>query len=169
MANGAYGAAVVVDDEEDVCRLCFAAAIPISRDNQHPNQTDEDGYIRLEEIAWNDLSKKGFSLVRRHLYSVAKGEAEAQRRDAKRREKGQDARYQLAGTLIARAGGIAAITNDQGHQVFRVLATPTEQEEAHAEVRFVQDIARHEWLRFRQDLRLVLGTVRDKSDLDSEE
>lgn len=167
MAVGAGEAAALVDDEEDVCRLCFAAQVPISRDNQHPNQIDDEGFIRLEEIGWDDLASRGFSLVRRHLYSVSRGEAEAARRDEKRRAKGQEARYQLAGALIVRAANIKAIADDNGAQVFNVFATPTAEEEAHAEIKFAQVIPRNQFLRFRQALRVELGTLQEKTALDS--
>ena len=166
MANGADGAVALVDEDEDVCRLCFSAAIPISRDQQHPNQIDDENMIRLEELGWEDFSSRGFSLVRRSLYSVVKGEAESQRRNKARAEKGQDARYQLAGTLVAKTQSINAIADEGGAQVFRVLQTPLPHEDAHAEIRIAEQFRKPDFLKFRKQLRLVLGTLRDKSILD---
>jgi hypothetical protein len=169
VANGAQGALAFVDDAEEVCRLCFAAAIPITRDDKHPNHIDSDDMIRLEELGWQDFSGRGFSLARRKKYSLAEGEAEATRRDQKRASKGQEARYILAGVLIARADAIHAISDDAGSQVFHVLETPTEAMPAHAEIRISHQFKKVDFLRFRQELRVVLGRLRPKSMLDNQE
>lgn len=169
VANGTQAAFAFVDDTEDVCRLCFAATIPISRDNKHPNQIDSEDMIRLEELGWHDFSSRGFSLARRKMYSLVEGEEEAARRDQVRRSKGLDARFRLAGVLIARADAIHAIADDSGSQVFHVLETPTTAMQAHAEIRISDQFKKVDFLRFRQQLRVVLGRVRPKEMLDLDE
>lgn len=167
--EGAAGgtAEVLVDAEEDVCRLCFSAEIPISRDSKHPNQVDpESGRIRLEEISWIDLREKGFSLQRRSLYSLKDGLAEAARRDAKKKAKAIEAGYQLAGVLIARVALINVIEDECGRQIFRVLKTPTEAQPAHAEIRIADHCEKHDLLKFRVALSDALGTLQDPRALD---
>lgn len=163
MGSGAQGAVTLVNPDEELCRLCFSAAIPISRDRLHPNQIDpETLLIRLEELGWEDFGKRGFSVMERSKYSLQRAEAVAQDRDAARKAKGQDARYQLVGALITNAAAINAITNDAGVQVFKVLSTSTAQEPAHAEIRVDSQFNQSQFMKFRMVLRDTLGKLRHK-------
>lgn len=168
MGDAAESRAIALaDPQEDVCRLCFSASIPISRDQKHPNQVDADtGWIRLEEIGWDDMKSRGFSLQRRRLYSLAEGMAEAARREAAKSAKGDEVTYRLAGVLIARVEGINAIADSDGHQVFRVLETPTEAQPGHSEIRIADHLTKKDLLKYRVELRSVLGTMQDPSELD---
>jgi hypothetical protein len=158
---------LLVDAEEDVCRLCFSAKIPISIDNRHPNQIDVNtGYILLEELSWQDFKKRGFSLQRRRLYSHAEALALAAKRNAAKAEKGQDAAYQLAGVLIAKVASINAISDDDGSQIFRVLATPNENEPGHSEIRIADHLTKMHLLKYRVSLQSALGKMQDAALLD---
>ena len=170
MGGSAEGPAeVLVEPGEDVCRLCFSADIPISRDSKHPNQIDsETGLLRLEEISWQDVKHDGFSLQRKKLYSHAEAVKEAEKRDRKKsQKKGADVHYRLAGALIARVENINAIADDEGRPVFCVLATPikeqpghVEAQPGHAEIRVLSHIEqKHQFLKFRQRLRDALGRM----------
>jgi hypothetical protein len=168
--EGAADAAAValVDPAEDVCRLCFSAEIPISRDRKHPNQVDpEDGYIRLEEIGWEDLKVRGFSVQRKALYSLAKALALAEARDAIRTAKGLDARYKFAGTLIARVQAVIDIVDGGGSSVFFVREMPLEDDPGHAEIRIAAHMTRQDFLKYRPALRLVLGRLHEPAVLDA--
>lgn len=178
MGGNAEGlAGVFVEPEEDVCRLCFSADIPISRDSQHPNQVDPvTGLLRLEEISWKDVKHDGFSLQRKNLYSHAEALREAERRDSKKsQQRGVDVHYRLAGTLIARVENINSIADDEGRQVFCVLATPikeqpghVEGQPAHAEIRVLGHIVqKHQFLKFRQRLRDALGRMLAPESIDA--
>lgn len=161
-------AATRVDAREEVCRLCFSASIPISRDQKHPNQVDADtGMIRLEEIGWDDMKFRGFSLQRRHLYSLNSGLEEAARREAAKRLKDGDVSYELAGVLIAKVQLINAIEDSAGNQVFRVLATPSESQPGHSEIRIADHLTRKDLLKYRVKLRDALGKLREPSELDA--
>jgi hypothetical protein len=159
---------VLVDAEEDVCRLCFSAKIPISYEQKHPNQIDtETGFILLEELSWQDMKKRGFSVQRRLLYSMNEALDVAARRDAARAEKGQEAAYKLAGVLIAKVERITAITDDEGNQVFRVLATPSEEAgPAHAEIRVAGHLNKADFMKFRINLQAALGKIKEAALLD---
>lgn len=163
MGDAAEDAEVLVDAQEDVCRLCFASSIPISRDAKHPNQVDADtGLIRLEEIGWDDMKLRGFSLQRRMLYSLQEALQEAARRDSsKSAAKGKQVSYRLAGVLITRAECINAIADSEGSQVFKVIATPTEAQPGHAEIRIADHLQKHHLLKFRVHLQTALGPMQD--------
>lgn len=158
---------MLIEPHEDVCRLCFAAEIPVFRNSGQPNQVDpETGLMYIQEISWEDLSQNGFSLQRRLLYSLAQALAEADRRDAaKSQQKGHAVGYRLAGTLVARVEAINQIA-DNGQQVFEVLATPLPDQPAHAEIRIAQGLGKDVFLKFRISLRNALGTMQDARVLD---
>lgn len=161
------GGEVWVDAEEDVCRLCFSAKIPISRDSKHPNQVDsESRLIRLEELGWDDLKKRGFSVQRRLFYSLNEALELAARRNAAKASKGQDAAYTLAGVLIAKVEQITAITDGDAMQVFRVLATPNDMEPGHAEIRIADHLKKEDLLKFRVKLQSALGKMQEAELLD---
>lgn len=171
MGGAAAGntAEVLVDVEEDVCRLCFSADIPVFRGSLHPNQVDpETGLFRLEEISWKDLAENGFSLQRKKLYSLNDGLAEAKRRDDERAAKGKQAAYKLAGVLIAKVAGIHAISDDDGRRTFRVLQTPTEKQPAHAEIRIADHCKKQDLLKYRQALQTALGRMEPAEALDAD-
>ncbi|MES2671785.1 MAG: hypothetical protein V4673_15375 [Pseudomonadota bacterium] len=158
----------LVDPEEDICRLCFSAKIPISYDSKHPNQIDSDtGLIRLEELSWADFRKRGFSIQRRILYSLREALEMAARRDAAKTAKGLDAAYTLAGVLIAKVERINTISDAEGKQVFRVIPTPGQETDlAHAEIRIADHLTKDDLLKFRVDLQAVLGKMQEANLLD---
>lgn len=159
---------MLVEPHEDVCRLCFAADLPVFRNVGQPNQVDpETGLIHIQEISWQDLSEKGFSLQRRALYSLAEALAEADRRDAaKSLAKGQPVGYRLAGALIARVNAINGIADDNGQQIFQVHATPLELQPGHAEIKITEGLGKDVFLKFRIKLRDVLGVMQEAELLD---
>jgi len=159
--------APLVDEREDVCRLCFSADVPISRHDNHPNQIDPlTGRIRLEEISWEDLSSKGFSLQRRHLYSLEKAIREAERRDNAKSEKlSVNAGYKLAGVLIVRVARINEILHE-GVKAFSVYATPQPGDPGHAEIRVGAHCRKHDLLKFRIALQTALGSMREPDCID---
>ncbi|WP_146011419.1 hypothetical protein [Xanthomonas arboricola] len=162
----AEGAALApLDDDEDVCRLCFSASIPIV-DDKFPNQIDPaTGLIRLEEISHRQI-KRGFSMQRHALYSIAEAHLLVEEREARKRAKGIVADYMLAGILMARVGGIHGITKGDGSQIFQVLPKPLEGQPGHAEIHFKNQVRKEDFLEGRLDLARTLGPLADARELD---
>jgi hypothetical protein len=170
MGGAAEGAAkVLVEPGEEICRLCFSADVPIC-DNQYPNQIDpETGLIRLEELSWTELRKRGFSVQERRKYSYAEAVDMAARREAGKLAKGINSNYKLAGVLISRVAEITGITDERASQVFRVIATPTVDQPGHAEIRLGESFTRDDLLKFRVNLQAALGKLLDGKVLDHQE
>lgn len=162
--TGAEGAAaaVLVADDEQVCRLGFNADYPVFRENGVTRQYDpETGLLLLSEIALKDLTESGFSLQRHSLYTLEDGLEEAARRDEKKsKQRGMPVNYRLEGVHTADVGAIHGIKQVDGTGVFDVLATPRHPDDAHAEVRGKTGVSKAVLLKFRSELRNVLGPIR---------
>ncbi len=166
MGGNAEGAAVAaLATDEDVCRLCFSASIPIV-DEKFPNQVDPStGYIRLEEISHRQV-KRGFSLQRKQLYSLREAREMTAAREANKRAKGIVADYVLAGVLVARVDAIHAIGIEQGSQVFEVRSVPIPGQPGHAEIHFKTTLLKEDFLELRMDLQRALGKLQAPEILD---
>ncbi|WP_157499838.1 hypothetical protein [Lysobacter sp. Root983] len=139
------------------------------------NQIDpETGLILLEEISWQDLTERGFSVQRKTLYSEAEAIQFAEERKEFRAQKGKVSEYILTGALIACVRAVHEIKADEdGSQTFRVLQTPREGQPGHAEIRIADHIAqvrvsKDRMLKYRLELCNALGPLRPSSDIDSE-
>jgi len=171
MGATAGGAArALVDDAEDVCRLCYKAGIPITQDGQYPDEIDLDTQmIRVGQISKQDLTKRGFSLHRVSLYSRQRALAEPARKERARQDLGKShAGFVLKGVLLAQVGRIHGIGHDQGVRVFNVYESPTDESRAHAEVLFDKTVPGSQYLKWRIELRDVLGTLQPVTALPAE-
>lgn len=166
MGTMADGAAILVDAEETICRVGFVADLGISR-GKYPQMHDpETGLIRLEELSWEDLKIRGFSVQIRSLYSFKAAQEEAERRDERWTEKiGRAANYVLAGVHLAKVAAINSI-EDKGGSAFRVLDTRTTEAPAHAEIRISDHLAKSDLLKYRGLLQKALGEIRDATEID---
>lgn len=158
-----------VDDAEDICRLCYAAGIPITVDGKYPDEIEPDTQmIRVSQITRKDLTKTGFSLQRTSLYSRQRARTEPARRERARQAKGKKpAGFVLKGVLLARVGRIHNILDGKGARVFSVYASPNNQSDAHAEILFDNHVSNSEYLKWRLELREVLGTLQPLTVLPS--
>jgi len=163
-------ARTLVDDAEDVCRLCFKAGIPITVDKAYPDEIEPDTQmIRAVQISKQDLLQRGFSLQRKGLYSQQLARAEPSRRERARRKEGKPrAGFKLHGLLSAPVGQIHQIVDSEGVRVFNVYATPNRMSVAHAEI--LMDPVRFKgsaYLKWRLELREALGTIQPVTVLPS--
>lgn len=163
--QGEVPALQLVDDKEEICRLCFSAQIPIV-DDVYPNQIDPvSGQIRLEEISLRKV-RRGFSVQRRHMYSMAEALAIARAADARWKTKGKEADYQLAGFLLASVAAVHSISED-GSRVFAVYSKPEPGEPGHAEIHIaVEGMAKDKFIKYRTELQLALGQIQPPEALD---
>lgn len=171
MGATAGGAArALVDDAEDVCRLCYKAGIPITQDGQYPDEIDPDNQmIRVGQISKQDLTKRGFSLQRVSLYSRQRALAEPARRERARQDRGKNhAGFVLKGVLLAHVGRIHRIGHNQGVRVFNVYESPSDESQAHAEILFEKTVPGSQYLKWRVELRDVLGRLQPVTALPSE-
>lgn len=152
----------LVDDAEDVCRLCFKAGVPITVDGEHPDDVDPlTGMIRLSQVSQQDLTKRGFSVQIVSRYSRQQALAEPARREAARKAKGKDpAGFKLAGVLLARVGTIHSFRDEKGVQAFRVIPDPTNDSDAHAKVLLSPEMKGAPYLKWRRELVNTLGPMR---------
>lgn len=166
-AGGAVRA--LVDDAESVCRLCYKAGIPITQDQQYPDEIGpEDQMIRIGQISKQDLTKRGFSVQRVSLYSRQQALAEPARRERSRQDKGKGrAGFVLQGVLLAQVSRIHSIGNDEGVRVFNVYQSPNDGGQAHAEIFFNKTMQSSQYLKWRIELRNVLGKLQPLAVLPS--
>jgi hypothetical protein len=162
-------ARALVDDAEDVCRLCYKAGVPITIDKKYPDEIDpETNMIRVGQISKQDLTQRGFSLQRTSLYSRRRALAEPARRERLRSERGKvPAGFVLKGVLLTRVARIHNIVDGTGAKVFSVYATPNDESEAHAEILFDTKVPNSEFLKWRLELRDALGILQPVTVLPS--
>lgn len=163
------GGSALVDDAEDVCRLCFKAGVPITVDGAHPDDVDpSNGMIRLSQVSQQDLTKRGFSVQIVSRYSRQQALAEPARKEAARKDKGRDpAGFKLAGVLLAKVGAIHSFRDEKGIQAFRVIPDPTDDSDAHAKVLLSPEMKGAPYLKWRRELVNALGPMRPVTVLPS--
>jgi len=168
MQTSAEGAAVDVDPEESICRVGYEADVAIFIERQFPQTHDPvTGLLRLEEISWQDLKKRGFSVQMKSLYSRASAEESADFKNKNWSEKlGVTANCRVAGVHIAGVKAVNDIVKADGKSAFRVLNTRTDDFPSHAEIRLVDGLDKSYFLQFRQELRDTLGPLRDVDEID---
>lgn len=170
MGESAAGAAAVVPlvpDHEVVCRLCFKAGIPITIDQKYPDEIDpSSGKIRATQISQQDLTKRGFSLQRVALYSRQLAAAQPARKELARKARNlEPAGFVLQGVVSGRVEDIHAVRDDGGQVIFRVYATPNDDSDAHAEVKFAPGVKGSEYIKWRVVLADILGTLQPVESL----
>lgn len=154
---------VLVDDGEEVCRLCFKAGVPITVDGRHPDDIDPaTGMLRIEQLSQQDLTKRGFSVQVLSRYSRQQALAEPHRRESLRKQKGKSvAGFKLAGVLLASVGAIHSLRDEHGRRAFNVLEEPTEDSDAHATVLLDAALKGGPYLKWRRELVAAFGTIQD--------
>ncbi|WP_155413169.1 hypothetical protein [Xanthomonas arboricola] len=168
-AVGAAAAVPLVPDHEIVCRLCFKAGIPITVDKKYPDEIDpSSGKIRATQISQQDLTKRGFSLQRVSLYSRQLAAAQPVRKELARKERGlEPAGFVLQGVVSGRVKEIHAVRDGGGRTIFCVYATPNDDSDAHAEVKFAPGVKGSEYIKWRVVLVDLLGTLQPVESLPS--
>lgn len=166
MANAGGAAPVLVDEEEDVARLCYRAGFPITRRNDHHCEVDPDsGLYRLEEFTWEDFTQKGFSVQRRALFTREAAITAFQAKMEKRRVKGDPAdTLELLGAVVAPVAQIHAIRTMRDGRAFAVWEEPIEGNAAHACIRSDEKYPRSEFMKYRALLQEIFAQVRSTDE-----
>lgn len=159
----------LVDDAEDICRLCFKAGVPITVDGQYPDDIDpKTKRLRVTQLSQQDLVRRGFSVQVVSRYSLQQALAEPNRKERQRRRLGKPfAGFRLAGVLKANVGAIHRLSDDSGTQAFYVLQDPTPESDAHAKILLSPELKGGPYLKWRKELVTALGAVQPYSILDS--
>lgn len=150
----------LVPPDEIVIRLCFSANRADALGQKRPQHADpETGFLYEEAVQMQDLTKRGFSLQRAHLYQVERAH-EAERR---LRERHADAEIRLQGGVASQVSTIHAIADDDGSRVFSVRPDEREGDPSHAMVR--SELPKSKLLKFRPLLLQCFSAVQPIEDL----
>lgn len=163
----------LVEDDEEVARLCFKSDWPVTHDGKYPSEIDPVTRLyRLEEFQWKDFSKQarsGFSVQRTSLFSQTDAKRVLEERIARKqeREKPLDG-YDLEGVVIARVSAIHGIKDADGQSTFLVSPESTPDSPAHSAIRTSETCNSGEFLKYRKELQTAFGQLQSVEILPEE-
>jgi hypothetical protein len=142
---------VLVDDAEDVARLCL---------NERTDIDPETRLLKVSTLMWEDFLHRGLSVQRVNFFTRGDAQAALDARIAAREGAGKSVTgYALAGVAIARVEKIRRIEKEGGSPAFVVVEKPDAASAGHAEIFATEDYGHGKFLGFRTKLILAFGPV----------
>lgn len=147
-------------DEELVLRLCYRSETIGALGIEYPGHTDPaTGLLRVESVQIQDLQARGFSVERKHLFTVELGaQAEKVKKERHVAKTGVDD-VVLEGAVSSAVSSIHGIKDNAGVGIFKVLPDPLDGHPGHAVVLAVGKHGRSALMKYRIELANSFGKV----------